>query len=234
MKTRRPQTTITFILFLIAQITITALLTFDSISARESLFNHSAQQKSLSQSLSTTSNQGFENGKWLEIGHDSAAGGGISNNNGRSDNPSVAIGADGMPVVAWADEASGNGEIYVRRWNGSAWAEIGENSAQGGGISNTDRHSYQPSLAIAPDGQPVIAWAENTEGDNREIYVRRWNGSTWEEVGAGSASGGGISKSIGASATSIIAISIDMIPYITWWDESSGNQEIYVRRWTGD
>ena len=30
-----------------------------------------------------------------------------------------------------------------------------------------------PSLAIGPDGSPIIAWSDDT-GGNREIYVRRW------------------------------------------------------------
>ena len=45
-----------------------------------------------------------------------------------------------------------------------------------------------PSVAVAPDGTPYVAWHDYNPVPT-EIYVRRWNGSSWEEVGAGSASG---------------------------------------------
>lgn len=72
----------------------------------------------------------------------------------------------------------------------AGWTEVGIGSASGGGISHTDNMSDATSLAIGRDGQPVVAWVEGTPDANREIYVRRWNGLTWAEMGDGSASGG--------------------------------------------
>jgi len=114
-----------------------------------------------------------DNAGWVEMGAGSASGGGISNTNGVSLSSSLAIGPDGAPVVAWDDSSGGNGEIYVRRWNGSIWAEMGSGSASGGGISNTNGVSLSSSLAIGPDGAPVVAWHDDSRG-NYEIYVRRY------------------------------------------------------------
>jgi hypothetical protein len=169
---------------------------------------------------------------WEEVGTNSATGGGISMNNGNSFHPSVAIAPDGTPYVAWDDDGTGDAEVYVRRWNGSSWEEVGTGSATGGGISNNGGGSSEVSIAIAPDGTPYVAWRDTSGGDD-ETYVRRWNGSNWEEVGVGSASGGGISNNSGGSHAPSIAIASDNTPYVAWHDNSSGNDQIYVRRWNG-
>ena len=169
---------------------------------------------------------------WVEMGDNSAAGGGISNNSGSSRLPSLAVGPDGVPIIAWEDDSSGNLEIYVRRWNGSAWVEMGSGSAAGGGVSNNAGASQKPRVVIAPDNTPLIAWDDATSGD-AEIYVRRWNGSAWVEMGSGSASGGGISNNAGNSYTPSPVISANGTPIIAWHDNSSSNWEAYVRRWNG-
>jgi hypothetical protein len=169
---------------------------------------------------------------WEEVGAGSASGGGISDSASASWGPSLAIDLDGTPYVTWYDYSGGDAEIYVRRWNGSIWEEVGTGSATGGGISNNDGSSEYPSLAIAPDGMPTVAWSDGSSG-NYEIYVRHWNGFTWEEMGAGSASGGGISNNSGVSDWVSLALAPDGTAYLTWRDDSSGNYEIYVRRWNG-
>jgi len=143
---------------------------------------------------------------WLEVGAGSASGGGISNNSGRSEVPSLAIALDGTLYVAWEDSGSASDEMYVRRWDGSVWQEVGAGSASGGGISNNGDGAWFASLAIAPDGTPYVARRDG-EG-NDEIYIRRWDGSSWREIGAGSASG-----------------------YVAWRDDSGGHDDIYALYW---
>ena len=112
-------------------------------------------------------------GNWHEVGTDSACAGGISDNSGFSVDPSVAIAPDGGPYVAWGDNSEGDNEIYVRRWNGSSWEEVGTGSASGGGISDNWAPSGPPSVAIAPDGRPYVAWDDDSADENCAIYVRR-------------------------------------------------------------
>ncbi|HUW09189.1 MAG TPA: PPC domain-containing protein, partial [Anaerolineae bacterium] len=169
---------------------------------------------------------------WEEVGAGSASGGGISDNHGGSFNPSLAVAGDGTVYVAWADMSDGDGEIYVLRWDGSSWQEVGAGSASGGGISNNLNGSWVPSLAIAPDGKPWVAWEDHSHW-NPEIFVRRWNGSTWETVGAGSASGGGISNSTGESYDPELVVASDGSAFVAWEDNSDGDKEVYVRRWNG-
>jgi hypothetical protein len=172
---------------------------------------------------------------WEEVGAGSATGGGISNNSGSSAGPFVSVAPDGIPYVAWTDFSLGNPEIYIRRWNGSSWEEVGAGSASGGGISNNLGSSYGGGLAVAPDGTPYVVWSNNTSAGDPEIFVRRWNGSNWEEVGVGSATGGGISNDTGSSYGPSIAIASSGTPYIAWENEDiqEGYREIYIRRWNG-
>jgi|GEM_PF-952180 len=169
---------------------------------------------------------------WAEVGTGSASGGGISNNSGSSSSPSLVLNSSGNPVVAWSDNSSGNFEIYLKQWNGSAWAEVGTGSASGGGISSNGGYSGLPSLALDSSGKPVVAWDDNSSGRGyREIYIRRWNGAAWVELSPYSASGGGISQS-GAGATfPSLALDSSGNPVVAWSDYSSGINQIYVKRW---
>ena len=129
---------------------------------------------------------------WVEMGAHSATNGGISNNTGSSDSASIATDTAGNPVVAWSDDQSGDTEVYLLRWNGSAWAALG-GSTSGGGISNAPDPSTVPAIAIGTDGGPIVAWRQYSDA-SQNVYVRRWDGSSWAEMGAGSASGGGLSN----------------------------------------
>jgi hypothetical protein len=170
---------------------------------------------------------------WEEVGVGSASGGGVSNTAGESTAPSIAAAPDGTVYLAWSDKVDSNREIYVRRWNGNSWEEVGSGSASGGGVSNTTTHSYDPSLAVAPNGIPYVAWHEDPGFAGGDIYVRRWNGSSWEEVGPGSASGGGINQNDSRARHPSLAIGLDGTPYVAWDDTGDGITGIYIRRWNG-
>ncbi len=167
---------------------------------------------------------------WQEMSGKSASGGGISNNGGESSEPSVGVAPNGAVFVAWQDSSSGNSDIYVKWWNGSQWAELGAGSASGGGISNNGTLSRKPSVAVDALGRPYVAWSDQNAGVG-EIYVKRWNGSYWEEVVAGSASGGGISNNAGESTDPVVAAGDDGTIFVAWSDDSAGDSEIYIRKY---
>jgi type IV secretory pathway protease TraF len=167
---------------------------------------------------------------WVELGG-SASGGGVSD----TDNcvsPAVAFDGNGNPVVAWEayNPVSENEEIYLKRWSGTAWEELG-GSATGGGVSKSpSNHSYRPSLVVDKSGNPVVAWAEKIDTGYHEIYLKRWNGNSWEEIG-GSASGGGVSNTPYAmSLAPSLAVDSSGNPVVAWAEYFSGWQ-IYLRRW---
>jgi len=98
---------------------------------------------------------------WVEIGG-SATGGGISAAGVTgARHPSLKVSPAGVPTVAWQNgPVYMTDEIYVRRWNGSAWTELA-GSASGGGVSRTSAVSSGfASLALTAAGDPGVAWTE--------------------------------------------------------------------------
>lgn len=173
---------------------------------------------------------------WVEMGVGSATGGGISNSPGGSFfGPDIALDASGNPIVVWEDKSSGNSEIYVKRWNGTQWINMGVNSASAGGISNSAADSTYVDIAVSPAGVPVVTWHEYSYNLNIDsIYVKQWNGTSWIEMGTGSASGKGISTEQRIAHRPSIVIDYTGAPIVTWTGTLySSDYEIYVKRWNG-
>jgi hypothetical protein len=140
----------------------------------------------------------------------------------------VAVDAAGHPIVAWHDNTAGNYRIYLRRWNGSMWEELG-GSATAHGISETRGAAARASLALDRLGHPVVAWDDNQTG-NYEIKLKRWTGARWTEW-EGSSGLGGLSDTPGYSSYPSLALDADGNPVVAWQDKSSGTFEIMLRRW---
>lgn len=175
----------------------------------------------------------FDGVSWVEVGAGSATGGGVSNSSEDSEEPSLAIGSDGSVFVAWTEGSGGEAEIYVKRWNGSAWEAAGAGSASGGGISSNSDSSRTPALAVVNASRAFVAWVDRSGGDT-EIYAKQWNGVAWLPAGTNGASGGGISNNTGDSLEVSLNIGRDGAPVAAWTDLSGpGSAEIYVRRWNG-
>lgn len=64
-------------------------------------------------------------------------------------------------------------------------------AANRGGISSVGNSAATYiAIAICPDLMPIVASGVGS-GIDRYVYVRKFNDVSWEEVGAGSASGSG-------------------------------------------
>ncbi|MEA3207915.1 MAG: hypothetical protein QOE70_972 [Chthoniobacter sp.] len=196
--------------------------------------------------------------EWVQVGPNSASGGGISNNAGHSRFPSIAIGADHLPVVAWLDDSSGNWEVYLRRFNTvsnaatPAWAPIA-GSGEAGGLSKAlgaiaSPDGAQPVVGVGTQGQLFVAWAKNVT--ERHVFV-----STPTTAGSAATSAGwnvlGASVDIpsaeyvaentgtpapqyrGATRPSLV-LGADNAPVVAYVTESSASAgDVHVRRWNG-
>ncbi|MBM4050960.1 MAG: hypothetical protein FJ279_38175, partial [Planctomycetes bacterium] len=169
---------------------------------------------------------------WEEIGTNSARGGGVSNNDGQSQSPGLALDTLDNPVVVWQDRPfNGDAEIYLKAWTGSGWQALG-GSDSAGGLSDNGGDSLNPSLVLDGDDLPIVAWEDRTIG-NAEIYIKRWDGMTWAPIGTGSGSGGGLSSNMGESRNPSLTLDGDHA-VVAWEDMTSGNAEIYLKRWGED
>lgn len=89
---------------------------------------------------------------------------------------SAATGANGHDVIAWEDvrAAPAPREVYVRRWDGSAWTGLGT-SGEDGGLGQ----GAKPSVVLDELERPIVAW-ESAAGDGG-LVIRgaRWDGTAW-------------------------------------------------------
>jgi hypothetical protein len=91
----------------------------------------------------------------------------------------IAIDGTGAPVAAWTEYSTPRWNVRAARWNGSQWSALG-------GIVNADKSpgvGQEPSLAISAGSTVTIGWWEHAP--NFGVHVRRWSGSAWQDVTAG-------------------------------------------------
>ena len=144
---------------------------------------------------------------------------------------SVALQVDGSgrPVVAWIDGSASDKSygVYVRRWSGSAWEQLG-------GVLDAnpgDTFARWCSLQIGTDGQPVVAWSEDGGAGVVSVHVRRWNGAAWDVMGApvvpvlsnGFIPGFGFRFRIGKSGHLVLALP----------EDNNSESQLSVWRWSG-
>ena len=135
--------------------------------------------------------------------------------------PVIEIGADGRAVAAFAE----NGAVVVRRWDGSAWRDIG--SALGNGTAET------VSLAIDSTGAPIVAWDERDTtvfNGSHNVSAARWNGTVWDALGGAFVD---VDLTADAFSPSIRARSTDLV--LAWGerDVQTGEPRVVVRAWNG-
>ena len=179
--------------------------------------------------------------QWLEVGTASASQGlGISRTLNESRAPRIVVDSSNNPVVAWEEGISEDASaIYVRMFDGSSdWIEMGMASATGAGVSNgpLEQIAKQPDLALDASGNPVLAWADDRSGEF-DIFALRWTGSSWEEIGAGSAQGEGVTGALVAGGRHVrpdLVGSTDGSLYLAWEDELGlPGSNVHAVRWNG-
>ncbi len=168
---------------------------------------------------------------WEEAGEGSATGAGLGPLNADVVAPMAAIiDATGNPIVAWT-QAAGVWQLVVKRFDGSGWHALP--GAASSGVVSTSEDPSQPSLAHDPvTGTTYVAWKHAAAGESA-IYVRQHAGDGWQEVGAGSASGTGVSASSGEVDQPQLALDPAGRPVLVWLDQSSGAREVYLKGWDG-
>lgn len=181
----------------------------------------------------------FDGTSWQEVGADVLLAGGVLPEDGlinikeRGNGLDLVVDASDNPILVWewmlrpGSGGVGPSEIYAAAFDGTDWVERGTGSASGGGISNNDGWSTEPSIVVDAEGNPIVAWTDDTSG-NREIYARRLVGTEWQEIGVGSASLGGVSNSANDSDQVTIAVAGSRL-CLAWSELGSIATEIVMR-----
>lgn len=133
--------------------------------------------------------------------------------------PSLAFSGP-TPHVAWQEENATASQIYVRRWSGVAWQQLG-------GSLNRDptRHATAPVLAV--DGANLyVAWQE-AHATGSQLFVARWDGAAW--VGVGEA----LNAAASSSAAEPSLMLVNRAPLVAWREVSAAGTRVHVARWDG-
>lgn len=89
----------------------------------------------------------------------------------------LALGAGGEPFTAfWEREQNGYHRLVVRHYTNGVWQPLAD-------PLHPSETAGPLGLAVGPDGQPVIAYLNNT-AFHAPMRVRRWSGDRWTTVGA--------------------------------------------------
>ncbi|MBW1951291.1 MAG: hypothetical protein JRJ18_17495, partial [Deltaproteobacteria bacterium] len=172
-------------------------------------------------------------GIWQQLAG-SAEQGGISDTQGASRRPGLILDGSGLPVVAWTERDGASSDIRAARYNPAlnggtgGWEALGD-SLGASGISGTG--AADRAVLGMVDGQPAVAWLDTSAGV-AQVYVKRFDGAVWVELGTGSASGTGVTGAV--SGVSDFAFAADGATAAVAWSETNGTAlQIHVRELSG-
>lgn len=133
----------------------------------------------------------------------------------------VAAAADYMGVTVWRREVYGMDDLGSRQRAAPEWQEsMAERSV---------------ALAIDEDNRPIVAWAESQQpAAVADLYVRRWNGSSWDALGEKLA--GPTTPGMRVRTPSLI-VSKDNQPQLVWSVQPDASVQAeshsYIATWSG-
>jgi hypothetical protein len=145
----------------------------------------------------------------------------------RPDHIQLRLDNTGKACIAWTE-----GDIFVRRWNGSAWDN------QGSPIGNLpgDTPAHPESMVLDELNRPILAWTEvDIAAPSIQLIVSRLEGSTWQPLGAPLDTASGDNTVI--SSVSIQTDNSGNL-FIAWMKMEDPQYPLHfklkLRRWTGD
>ncbi|HIE10672.1 MAG TPA: hypothetical protein EYP62_03600, partial [Kiritimatiellae bacterium] len=166
----------------------------------------------------------FDGSQWVELG-DSAHGNGLSGNDAYPATGAVVrVAGDGNPVVAWLQGTASGWTIYLAKWDGAAWTELG--GSLSAGVPGAVMPVEPPVMAIDGAGNPVLAWVEVS--GVTVVRVRRWTGSSWQDLGDHGYSPGVRSPSLAVGGGGQI--------YLAWAQYPFGGNplmQVFLERYSG-
>jgi hypothetical protein len=142
--------------------------------------------------------------------------------NWRHLSPDVGLDAKGNAVVAWAEDADGNGYYNIQvRVLGPTGTQLGSVRAN----ASADGQQTQPSVAVDPDGTPssfsavayTVAWQDTTTAGLTTVRVAGFSAATTKlyEAQAGPATGTNRLPDVATDAAGNA--------YVVWEEDKDGN-----------
>jgi len=145
-----------------------------------------------------------------------------------SPGPSLCLDSNNRPHIAWRHDRN---NIDYLKWNGTTWV-----GADGSGQESINIGGYDPtSLCLDSNNYPHIAWMNVPfESQYWDVYYLKWSGTTWVDAdGSGQESINVSNNFTGNCGHPSLSLDTSGNPHIAWWDDTSGNSEIYYLKWNG-
>lgn len=145
------------------------------------------------------------------------------NNSNNQTNPKVAVAGDGSFVIIWADERSGNSDIYGQRFD-----NFGNRIDSNFRVNDDANYASQtsPNVTIHPSGNFLVAWTDSRQ-NNPDIFAQFYNQS-------GAALGVNFkinddltANNQGAPCPAVISSGKF---WLVWNDARNNNDDIYLQR----
>lgn len=166
----------------------------------------------------------------------SASEGGISRTPESSRRPSLAIGADNQPIVAWTEGAENSSDIRVARFEPAAFGGAGGWVALGSslsilGISGTG--AADSAQLIHTIGGPVVAWLDSSVSGRTNVFIKRFDGADWHGLGgAANATSAGLTASTGHIPNFAVATDGHRVS-VAWTQPNASGSDIYLTEFGG-
>jgi hypothetical protein len=155
----------------------------------------------------------LEDSSWVSLGGAALNAGSIT----AASEPALSLTPNGLPYVAWSQ---GNGlqqNVFVARFNGTAWESVGAAGVPLNFSAGSDARS--PSLAFGAQGQPMVAWVENGA-----VRFKLFDGSNWVAGSGGNGPASGVADRVR------LASDANGVPVLAWTEGAGANRAIRVAR----
>jgi hypothetical protein len=138
------------------------------------------------------------------------------------------------PTVAWTEWNGTNDDARVIRRTATGWQRLGTLD-----LNLSDSAWFgTSSLHLDKNAQPVVAWANRSGNNEPGLYVKKWNGTSWESYEAALTPLNDTNKSLKSFA---LAIDKNDRPVVAWVEERFVNtppslyhsRSLRIKRWNG-
>jgi Bacterial Ig-like domain len=149
--------------------------------------------------------------------------------NKRAVDPTLVVDSSGSPFLTWAEDVSNTSSpltnVFVKRWTGASWEVVGQKTVN----QNAAKMAFNPTITLATSGNPVVAWGEIDDANASKVFVKFWDGSSWQLRGNG-AINKDTEQGVGTPA---LAFNASGTLFVAYSETANPAPNVFVKRWTG-